>query len=764
MPKLQTSTLPKLLLGMNEWLTWENKPKKDGTFTKPPLSQRGHTVKADTPGCSLTQALDDIQYCGEHGGGVGFKLSDRNNLVFFDCDHVESLNDLPQSFKNFIEIHDTYMEWSPSGKGLRMIFECRDKESLPSKANLVGLDGELFVRSGFVTITGNHIAGEEIKEITAYQLEEWFKKATADIIPLITPYNHPNIDLIKNALSLCKLDQSDRVKKAYQIVMKQEYIHYDYWFKIMSACHNYATTTGQMAEITNIIVEWSQTDELTYESDEDVISHWESLSSKENAITYSTLFAFAKHLKFEWPVEKYTAKGEPTGKPVPTDLINLKALMDYHNLKFFWDIYSRNLYITGDKEIIPKLGTHFGMTGPFKESQLNLFICEFTQENGYSGVTIPSIMNVWKTYASTNIIEIDTFELWLKTPYEELPEDMREKNTVNHNIDYLMSCITFSPNQDLELIKTFFEAFFFEITMSIYNKENKYAQRSFILILQGPEACRKTTFCTMLFPANLRDSFITSSTEVLGGGGKSDRDFKIQLVGSKIVIHDEIESLLNTKDDAILKSLVTTDTIHMVPIYGKHTRKFKRNAAIIGTTNKSSFNFEVEGSRRLAIISVEWIDTSAMEKINWHHFYRHYVAEGRKAMINGVYPWKLDKGSIKSQYQENEQRRSHTDLEIMFRETFDFNTVIDYENATPQLHKGLYGFKQIESLLLQKYPRAFIKPSALKNELKRVCGSYTNTVNKRKPLRWENSWIENGIIRSGQWTKYVLPPLKTDFE
>ena len=65
------------------------------------------------------------------------------------------------------------MEWSPSGKGLRIVFRCIDKEKLipgRGKVNLVGMDGELFVRSGHVTITGNHIAGEEIKDIRAKDL------------------------------------------------------------------------------------------------------------------------------------------------------------------------------------------------------------------------------------------------------------------------------------------------------------------------------------------------------------------------------------------------------------------------------------------------------------------------------------------------------------------------------------------------------------------------------------------------------------------
>lgn len=763
------NNVPKFLLVQNEWLTWYNKLKNDGTYTKPPLTQRGHTVKDGSPGCSIEQALEDIQHCGEYGGGVGFKLSDRNRVVFLDIDHIESLNDLPDDFKAFLILQDSYMERSPSGKGLRIPFICTDKDKLPNKVNLTGMDGELFVRSGHVSITGDHLAGEEIKEITAYQLEQWFKPKKAEVIDIPVNFNHPDISLVIEALKLCKLDQSERVKEVYKIVMKQDYNHYDYWFKIMSACHNYASVTNQMNEMTNVVVVWSQTDEISYEDDDDVIKHWMSLSNVESKITYSTLFAFGKHLRFQWPVEKYTAKGEPTGKPVPTDIVNLKALIDYYNLKFFWDIFSRSLYITGEKEIIKKnLGiskTHFGMYGPLEdEKELDSFICEFAQANGYTGVATTSIMNMWKMYIQGRIIKINTLKLWLETPPNELPEDMIEKDTdiTKSNLDYLMSCITFKESQNFDLARQYFDTFFFEVVMPIYNLRNEYAQRSFMMTLTGREACRKTTFCTMLFPANLRRHFITTSTETLGGG-KSDRDFKAQLVESVILIVDELEVLFNRKNDSILKNLITTDAIDYTEIYSKHTKKFDRNAAIIATTNKTSFPFEVDSNRRMALIGVEWIDTDMMRNINWHHFYRYYVAEGKKAIMNGIYPWKLSDETIKLQYQENERYRSHTDLEIMFREVFDFNIVIDYEAQTPQTHKGLFGIKQIEGILLQRYPGQHIKPSALKNELKRICGKYTETVSKRKKLKWANSYIEDGIIHSGQWIKYVLPPIKSEF-
>ena len=775
------NNVPSILLVENEWLTWYNKKKKDGSFTKPPLTQRGHTVESDSPGCSVEQALEDIKWCGEYGGGAGFKLNDRHDFVFFDVDHVKNINDLPKEFKEFLILQDSYMELSPSGEGLRIPFICRDKDKLPNKVNLIGMDGELFVRSGHVTITGNHLAGEDIKEITAYQLEEWFKPKKAEVIDIPVSFNHPEISLIKEALRFCKLNQCDRVKDAYKTIMKQEYNHYDYWLKIMSACHHYAEVTNQMNEITSMVVEWSQTDEIAFESDEDVITHWSSLSNKsdeeeKSGITYSTLMKFAKLLKFQWPEEKYDKNGNPTGKPIPTSLMNFDYLMDYYNIKMNCDIFDRSLYITGDKDIINKfyksgenVKTYFGMAGPFSEKFLDAYTCSLAQQNGYNGVTVSSISQLYNNHIIRKTKDINMLKMWLETSPKDLTDDMIEKNTdiSKSNLEYLISCIKFNPGQNIELATAFFSTFFYEMVMPIYNPERILSQRSFMLVLTGPEASRKTTFFTRLFPKNLRSQFVTNSTETLGGA-KSIRDFSSSLVNSVLVVTDEFEIFYNKKNDSLFKTLVTSDVIDYVPIYEKTMKKQFKNSVLAGTTNKTSLPFEQDSNRRLAMVSIDFIDTNAMEEINWHHFYRHYVAKGKKAMMNGVFPWKLSDATIKKQYIENEPFRAQSNAEIILRETFDFDMqthdkMIKYDSAPVQTNSLLYGINDIRGILLQRYPSVQIKPAELKHLLKRLCGKYTDTTGKIIQFKQYDGHIKDGIVRQGQWTKYVMPPQLTNF-
>ncbi len=781
------NNFPLVWLNAPIWLAYEFKQKSDGTFTKPPLSRLGHTVKDDELGMTFDRVCED--------GYPGIKINKHTTLIAFDIDDKDAklgkrqfdMMNISEDFRSFIIDVDSYMEYSPSGCGLRIFMICIDKLRLPGRVNLLEekcIGGELFMNSGYVTVTGNQLSGESIKEIEPYQLKQWYvpgasgELTKAEVIDIPTDFKeqHPTILLVEEALKYCKLNQCDRVKDAYKAVMNQEYNHYDYWLKILAACHYYAEITGQMNEVTQMIMDWSQTDELSFESDEDVITHWSSFSNKKDSVTYSTLMKFAKLLKFQWPEEKYNKDGSPSGKPIVTSLVNFEYLIDYYSIKIYSDIFARNLYITGDNDVINKffakrgnLKTHFGMVGPMSVELLEAGICSMAQQNEYSGVAVNSINQLFKSYIVSRITEFNMLEKWTETLPKELPEDMVEKNTdiTKSNLEYLMSCIEFNHHQSAKLAKLYFETLFFEMMMPLYNPKRILSHRSFMLILTGPENCRKTTFWSMLFPANLRRQFVTNSTETLGGA-KSLRDFNSSLVTSVLVIVDEFEIFYNKNNESLFKSLVTADEVDYIPIYGKVMIKENRNAVITGTTNQRSLSFEQDSNRRFAIVDVKWIDTDAMTKINWHHFYRHYIAEGKKAIMNGVHSWKLSPEIISMQYEENENFRAQSNKEIMLREVFDFDmethkNITQYDMPGIQHNKILYKLKDITGTLKQYYPEVYFPPAEMKHLLKRLCGKYTHTTNKEIPLSNAVGKIKDGAIHQSGYTMYVMPPLLTNF-
>jgi len=775
------ANIPEDILTSKIWLAYYFLKNKNGTYTKPPCSQQGHSVDADKKGVTFWDAIKD--------GYPGIKINKHTDLIAFDIDDKKAklgertfdMSRLSEEFKTFMMKYDSYAEISPSGCGVRILMRCEDKSSLPGKAILskeLCIGGELFMNSGYVTITGDQMAGTDIAIIKPEELKKWYAQAKIIDFPNTpTISSIPPLNLALNALNTCFLDQRSRVKSVYKTITGEEYNHYDYWFKILSACHNYAVKAGRMTEIVFAVVEWSKTDEIAFESEEDVIKHWSSLSQKESNITFHTLFKFAQMLKFQWPQEAFDKDGNPTGKPLINSYENFQYMMDYYNISLCQDIFNNSFYVRADEDIIKKYffgkgasQEYFGMIGPYTSDSLKFKFWAISQKNGYANVTFSTISPLFSAYLVDNVEMVNMLKLWLDTPEEELSKDMVEDNTdfSKSNLDYLMSCINFDVMQNLPLARNYFDTFFFEMMMPLYNLERKYSQRSFMLVMTGPENCRKTTFFSMLFPANLRRQFVTNSTETLGGA-KSIRDFATSLVTSALVVTDEFEIFYNQKNDSLFKTYVTSDVIDYVPIYEKTMRKEYKNAVLAGTTNKRSLAFEQDSNRRLAMIDIHFIDTTAMECINWHHFYRDYIAKGKKAMMNGIHPWKLQEETIQLQYNANEEFRAQSNLEIILKETFDFDMKIhkrpvDYDKGDIQRNQELFKISDIIGAVKQRYPILQIKPAELKHLLKRLCGKYTGTSNKQKLLENSKGYIKNGIVIQGQWTRYAMPHKLTDFE
>ena len=98
--------LPLELVELKEWIAWYKKPKpgkfdlitKKPLFGKPPLAQRGYTIKEGAVGYSLEKAIKDVEETvGFENGGVGLLMNERHNYVAFDLDHIESIEDLPSN-------------------------------------------------------------------------------------------------------------------------------------------------------------------------------------------------------------------------------------------------------------------------------------------------------------------------------------------------------------------------------------------------------------------------------------------------------------------------------------------------------------------------------------------------------------------------------------------------------------------------------------------------------------------------------------------
>jgi hypothetical protein len=764
------TNVPEFLLECDYWIPYYFQKKGNGKYTKPPC--QGYAPKAGSPTLFLDKACEI--------GFPGIKMSSDHDLVAIDVDDNEaklgrrefSLSLFSDEFKEFIQVTDSYMEYTPSKCGVRILFHCPDKHLIPGRPVLNPDDcigGEMFASSGFVTITGDYIAGDGIKTISAEQLLRWTEPTTAEIVTFPKDHiKHPALQDIERALSVCKLNQSNQVKKAYQQVTNQPYSHYDYWLKILAACHNYALETGQMSQIAQMVVDWSKTDLEAFESEEDVLTKLGSFGKERNPVTYHTLFKFAKLLRFDWPKPAYV-KGVATGNPLVNEFVNFEYLMRYHEIEIFHETMTSQFFVRCSEDLQTRFfngDNLFGMAGPFPEKQMLSNLWVFAQANGYDNVTLSTISPLASTFIYKYSNEMSLLTLWLETPHEQLPDEFKEEGTdpALSNLDYLLSCLELTPGQSIDLVKKYFEAFFFEMMMPIYNPKRIRSTRSFMLILTGPENAYKSTFFEELLPHNLSRLFITSSKETLKGE-KSQRDLLRSTISSALVIVDEVEILYNPKNASLFKTLVTSDRVDFTDIYRTDMQKAYKNAVLVGTTNKKRFAFEMDSNRRFAIVEVNSIDTDAMKKINWHFFYNQFVESGRKLMAMNIYPWKLSQETIAHQYKENELYRSSSNLEAYLKEVYDF-TYTDFphpmEIGSVQTDPHLVGIKEIMARVQMEFPRCKADIAEFKHMARQLSAKFSGTEGKQMNLKCKG-YVKSGVFKAGQWTKYMFPPVKTEF-
>lgn len=812
---LVEQNVPQSLRNEPVWLAYYYEEKASGKITKRPC--QGY--KIGDPNCCKTfnEVIRD--------GFPGIMITEWNNIVAFDIDDKkakeqnspinieETYQRYSKDFFDFLADHDPYTEVSPSGCGLRYLFRCSDKDQHQGtgRVNIIPehcVGGELFIKSGFVTITGyqSNTAQDRLELIKSEEPRELPEVSVNDLVPFWNskhnvvdfktkdPINesfekYPTIQEVFSALDCCKLDQSPLVKKSYRTVMNQEYEHYDYWMKIMMACHDYGVKTNQTTQMLQKVTEWSRLDPSSYESDDDVMTHWMSFNPEDGSraaeaseISYRTLFAFAKRLQFDWPFPKYDSKGKNTGGPEQNRLDNFSYLMDFFDIRFFNEPFTQGIFVDGDPDKVDQyfLNTvttanrFFGKVGPISKDDLYGCCLRLAQNNGYGNVAS------LRTPFDGHIARIEDNEnlalQWLSKDYDDLPEELLEPDTdpAISNIDYLLSCLEFGPGQDPELAKSIIDIFFFGVTMPLYNTQRIWPEHNFMLVFTGPENCRKTSFFSSLAPRSIRNYLIKHSTETLDSE-KSLRDFKIMMSASMILVVDEFDIFYKSKNDSMFKNLVTCSDVTYIPIYEKAIRTFDRQAALCGTTNKSKINFEAHSNRRIAMVKVKWIDTDKLDKIRWHTFYGSYIKRGKELMMNGLFPWKMTNALIKDLYQSNEQYRGQNDLELLIRELFDFDheypghdTITNVQ--IPKEENGIWAPAPLRSLIEQNaHPRIY-KLSDYNNTLKKLCGIYTDTVGKRVDMPKAKGFIEDGIAHQGfnskgiaKYKRFIMPPRITEF-
>jgi primase-polymerase (primpol)-like protein len=127
--------------------------QKGDRVTKPPVDADGHKINAQDS--ANWRSFEQVIAVNNQ---IGFVLTDDDPFLFIDLDHVLKEGKLCDWAEELIaELPATYIEISPSGDGLHMLYKLNDTPEL--KTNKRNFDDgtvlEVYFNKRYFTITGN---------------------------------------------------------------------------------------------------------------------------------------------------------------------------------------------------------------------------------------------------------------------------------------------------------------------------------------------------------------------------------------------------------------------------------------------------------------------------------------------------------------------------------------------------------------------------------------------------------------------------------
>lgn len=174
------TSIPFELTAWDQWVCWRHQDGK-----KPPVDLRGKNFDwTDStrwlPYANAIAAMQEHSY-----DGVGFVLTPDDPFSIIDLDGVRdpTTGEIEPWAMEIVGQIGTYTEVSPSGKGLHIIV----RGKLPGVGKKGGTPIELFVSSGYVTITGNTLPGYETIHDRQKELEQFYDVHIRRDMPVSEP-------------------------------------------------------------------------------------------------------------------------------------------------------------------------------------------------------------------------------------------------------------------------------------------------------------------------------------------------------------------------------------------------------------------------------------------------------------------------------------------------------------------------------------------------------------------------------------------------
>lgn len=203
-----------------------------------------------------------------------------------------------------------------------------------------------------------------------------------------------------------------------------------------------------------------------------------------------------------------------------------------------------------------------------------------------------------------------------KNSYNPFVDLIREHENNNYAlINDVFSCINI--NDTNEENRDYYFTIFTKWCLNVVKMANNTLQKEYrshgILVLQGEQGCRKTTFVERLMP--IRSLYKGDKTLY------SDKtDSIIENTKYILVEWGELDSTLKGEQSKLKQHITSSIDEYRSP-YARFSEKYPRVTSYVGTVNKIDFLKDETGSRRFWIIPVLSFDFEKLDKIDKSDFW-----------------------------------------------------------------------------------------------------------------------------------------------
>nr|DAO57245.1 MAG TPA: virulence associated protein E [Caudoviricetes sp.] len=314
--------------------------------------------------------------------------------------------------------------------------------------------------------------------------------------------------------------------------------------------------------------------------------------------------------------------------------------------------------------------------------------------------------------------------------YNPFLDFIKANKNDNYNIiEDMFNCLVvrdeFIANREKYLL--YFKTWLMDLIQMAHNTlENGYKSQG-VLVLQGKQGCRKSTFFKQLMPNN---HWFKGEADI----NPKDRDNIWQNTSYVLVELSEFDGM-SKKDQESLKRFLTNELdVYRVP-YGRCNEKHPRLTTFCATVNPIDFLKDKTGSRRFWIIPVEECNIEEMQKININEFWGAVYSLWCSKTVKNY----LDADETETLLQDNTTFNMENDITIAIDETFDFEQ--------PKELWRVYSLGELKGII------GIYEVKAIKNELERRRLKYSAHRDKysdkvKKGFKLPNIYKEQGMQKS----------------